>query len=78
MLERTVGGGTSGETPGNGTMAGRLQHGSARPANPEPSDLAATPEEPNALSSNGIQKAVDGVNSTTVTEKMTPAKMGCK
>ena len=66
------------ETPGNGAMAGRLQHGRARPANPGPDDLAPTPGDPDALSEAGIQKAADGINAAKVTQKMTPAKMGCK
>jgi hypothetical protein len=64
-------------TPGDGPMAGRLTHGSARPAAPEPSDLAPD-QGPNRLSEAGIRRAVDGINRSTVAEKATPKSMGCK
>lgn len=66
------------ETPGDGPLAGRLQHGSARPSSPVAEDLSPLPEEPNALSAQGIQKAVDGINAATVAERATPKTMGCK
>jgi hypothetical protein len=53
-------------TPGNGPMNGRLQHGSARPADAPPGDLAAT----------DIQRTADGINSSTKAETATPKSMG--
>jgi hypothetical protein len=55
-------------TEGNGPMAGRLQHGSARPKGSAPGDLSEAQ----------ITEAVDGINKTTPTEKATPKTMGCK
>jgi hypothetical protein len=56
------------DTPGEGPLEGRLQHGSARPADAPPDNL----------SPDNIQKAVDGINSSTPSEQATPKSMGCK
>jgi Pretoxin HINT domain len=55
-------------TPGGGPMAGRLQHGSARPIDAAEGDLAAEQ----------IQRAVDGLNEAKAAESATPKSMGCK
>ncbi len=54
-------------TAGNGPMNGRLQHGSARPADAPPGDLSAT----------DIQRTADGINGSTKAETATPKSMGC-
>lgn len=65
-------------TPGDGPMAGRLQHGSARPAAPQPTDLEPTTARPNGLSEAGIRRTVDEINRSQAVEKATPKSMGCK
>jgi hypothetical protein len=55
-------------TEGAGPMAGRLQHGSARPTGAAPGDLSDAQ----------IKSAVEGINSSEPTEKATPKSMGCK
>ncbi|KAB2891880.1 MAG: hypothetical protein F9K40_18810, partial [Kofleriaceae bacterium] len=58
------------ETPGDGSMNGRLQHGSARPTDAPAGD---------PLSEAQIKQAVDGINKATPAEQnVTPKKMGCK
>ncbi len=54
-------------TPGHGPLAGRLQHGSARPTGAPAGDLD------NAA----IKEAVDGINKTAVAVKATPKSVGC-
>jgi hypothetical protein len=54
-------------TPGDGPLEGRLQHGSARPV-----DASSGP-----LESKDIQKAVNGLNNSAPVEKTTPKSMGC-
>jgi len=54
-------------TAGNGPLNGRLQHGSARPADAPPGDLAAT----------DIQRTADRINGSTKAETATPKSMGC-